>query len=110
MVGPGQRVQPAEGLGYDGITVRTKDVKEPLTTWKQFFDLGEKYSGRIIAVNSQVDVFAAALKALGYSVNTEDSTQLDEMRSSSSAGRRISSPSTRTPMRSPWGTRRPSSA
>ncbi len=53
--------------GTTGITVRTKDVKEPVTTWKQFFDLGQKYSGRIIAVNSQVDVFAAALKALGYS-------------------------------------------
>ena len=73
--------------GTTGITVRTKDVKEPVTTWKQFFDLAKEYSGRIIAVNSQVDVFAGALKALGYSVNTEDSAQLEEMRQLLSAGR-----------------------
>jgi spermidine/putrescine transport system substrate-binding protein len=66
--------------GTTGITVRTKVVTEPVTTWKQFFDLGEKYSGRIIAVNSQVDIFAGALKALGFSVNTEDTAQLEQMR------------------------------
>jgi len=66
--------------GTTGITVRSKIVTEPVNTWKAFFELAPKYSGRIIAVNSQVDVFAGALKALGYSVNTEDSAQLEEMR------------------------------
>jgi spermidine/putrescine transport system substrate-binding protein len=66
--------------GTTGITVRTKAVAEPVNTWKAFFELAPKYSGKIIAVNSQVDVFAGALKALGHSVNTEDSAQLEEMR------------------------------
>jgi spermidine/putrescine transport system substrate-binding protein len=66
--------------GTTGVTVRTKVVTEPVDTWKAFFDLAPKYSGRIIAVNSQVDVFAGALKALGYSVNTEDSAELEAMR------------------------------
>lgn len=70
----------AKDWGTTGITVRTKDVKEPVNTWKAFFDLAPQYSGRVIAVNSQVDIFGSALKALGYSLNTEDSAQLEEMR------------------------------
>jgi spermidine/putrescine transport system substrate-binding protein len=66
--------------GTTGITVRTKIVTEPVNTWKAFFDLAPKYSGRIIAVNSQGDVFAGALKALGHSLNTEDKAELDQMR------------------------------
>jgi spermidine/putrescine transport system substrate-binding protein len=77
---PNEEYSLPKDWGTTGITVRTKVVTEPVDTWKAFFDLAPKYSGRIIAVNSQVDVFAGALKALGYSVNTEDSTQLDEMR------------------------------
>ena len=77
---PTEEYSLAKDWGTTGITVRTKVVTEPVTTWKQFFELGEKYSGRIIAVNSQVDIFAGALKALGHSVNTEDTAELEEMR------------------------------
>jgi spermidine/putrescine transport system substrate-binding protein len=77
---PTEEYSLAKDWGTTGITVRTKVVTEPVKTWKQFFDLGEKYSGRIIAVNSQVDIFAGALKALGFSVNTEDTAQLEQMR------------------------------
>ena len=70
----------AKDWGTTGMTIRTKVVTEPVKTWKTFFELASKYTGRVIAVNSQIDVFSGALKALGYSVNEEDSGHLEEMR------------------------------
>ena len=54
----------------------TEDVK----TWKQFFEVAPKYSGRIVVVNSAGDVMTAPLKALGYSLNSVDPTELGEAR------------------------------
>ncbi|HEY8439364.1 MAG TPA: spermidine/putrescine ABC transporter substrate-binding protein [Candidatus Limnocylindrales bacterium] len=62
--------------GTTGIALRTKDVKEDVKTWKDFFDVAPKYSGRIVVVNSPGDVFVAPLKALGYSLNSVDPTEL----------------------------------
>lgn len=66
--------------GTTGIGVRTKIVTEPLNTWKDFFALAPKYSGRIVLVDSPGDVFTAPLKALGYSLNSTDPAQLEEVR------------------------------
>jgi spermidine/putrescine transport system substrate-binding protein len=66
--------------GTTGIALRTKDVKESVTTWKDFFDVAPKYSGRIVVVNSPGDVFVAPLKALGYSLNSVDPKELGEAR------------------------------
>jgi spermidine/putrescine-binding protein len=66
--------------GTTGIAIRSKDVTEDVRTWKDFFDLAPKYSGRIVVVNSMGDVFTAPLKALGYSVNTVDPGELGKAR------------------------------
>jgi spermidine/putrescine-binding protein len=66
--------------GTTGIALRTKDVKESVTTWKDFFEVAPKYSGRIVVVNSPGDVFVAPLKALGYSLNSVDPKELGEAR------------------------------
>jgi spermidine/putrescine transport system substrate-binding protein len=66
--------------GTTGISIRTKDVKEDVKTWKDFFDVAPKYSGRIVVVNSPGDVFVAPLKALGYSLNSVDPKELGEAR------------------------------
>jgi spermidine/putrescine-binding protein len=77
---PNDEYQLAKDWGTTGIGVRTKTVKEPLTSWKEFFALGPKYSGKIVVVNSMGDVLGPALKSLGYSLNTTDTAQLEEMR------------------------------
>ena len=64
--------------GTTGIAIRTKDVKEDVKTWKDFFDLAPKYSGRIVVVNSPGDVFVAPLKALGFSLNSVDPGELNQ--------------------------------
>jgi spermidine/putrescine-binding protein len=66
--------------GTTGIAIRSKDVKEDVRTWQDFFDLAPKYSGKIVVVNSPGDVFVAPLKALGYSVNSVDPTELGKAR------------------------------
>jgi spermidine/putrescine transport system substrate-binding protein len=66
--------------GTTGIAIRTKDVKEEVKTWKQFFEVAPKYKGRIVIVDSPGDVFVAPLKALGYSLNSTDPKELGEAR------------------------------
>ena len=63
--------------GTTGIIYRGS-VKEPVTSWKDFFDLAKgKYSGKTLVVNSPGDVFVAPLSLHGFDVNTTDSGELE---------------------------------
>jgi spermidine/putrescine-binding protein len=77
---PTDEYQVPKDWGTTGITVRTKYVKEPVKTWKQFFDVAPNYSGKIVVVDSPGDVFVAPLKALGYSLNSVDPAELEQAR------------------------------
>jgi spermidine/putrescine transport system substrate-binding protein len=77
---PTDEWQLPKDWGTTGITLRTKVVKDEVKTWKQFFDLAPKYSGKIVVVDSPDDVFVAPLKALGYSLNSADPKELEEAR------------------------------
>ena len=64
--------------GTTGIIYRGKDVKETITSWKDFFDLATtKYSGKTFVVNSPGDVFVAPLAMHGFDVNTTDKAELE---------------------------------
>jgi spermidine/putrescine transport system substrate-binding protein len=68
-------------FGTTGILYRSKLVKEPLTSWREFYDLAVgKYSGKVVLVDSALDVFPLPLKMLGYSLNSIDPAQLAEAR------------------------------
>lgn len=62
------------GIVYDKTKVDEKDLKE------QGFNifLNEKYKGDIYLYDSERDSFMMALKALGYSMNTENEQELQE--------------------------------
>lgn len=77
---PKNEYQLPKDWGTTGITVRKKIVTEEVKTWKQFFEVAPKYSGRIVIVDSPGDVFVAPLKALGYSLNSTDPKELGEAR------------------------------
>jgi spermidine/putrescine transport system substrate-binding protein len=77
---PNDEYQLPKDWGTTGIAVRTKIVKEDVKTWKQFFEVAPKYSGKIVVVDSPGDVFVAPLKALGYSLNSIDPKELGEAR------------------------------
>ena len=77
---PTDEWQLPKDWGTTGISVRTKVVKEDVSSWKQFFEVAPTYSGRIVLVDSPGDVFVAPLKALGYSLNTKVESELEEAR------------------------------
>jgi spermidine/putrescine-binding protein len=77
---PTDEWQIPKDWGTTGITLRTKVVKDEVKTWKQFFEVAPKYTGRIVIVDSPDDVFVAPLKALGYSLNSADPTELGHAR------------------------------
>jgi spermidine/putrescine transport system substrate-binding protein len=67
--------------GTTGVIYRGKKVTEPVTSWKNFFDLSKgKYSGKVFVVDSPGDVFVAPLKLHGFDVNTTDKDQLETAR------------------------------
>lgn len=77
---PNDEYQLPKDWGTTGITRRGKFVTEPVKTWKEFFEVAPKYSGKIVVVDSMGDVFTAPLKALGYSLNSVDPTELGKAR------------------------------
>ena len=58
--------------GTLGIAYRKDLVKEPITSWKQFFNPSPELQGKLLMVKSSRDVIGMALKSLGYSANSED--------------------------------------
>ena len=77
---PTDEWQLPKDWGTTGISVRTKVVKEDVSSWKKFFEVAPTYSGRIVMVDSPGDVFVAPLKALGYSLNTKVESELEAAR------------------------------
>lgn len=61
------------GIVYDKRVVDEEDLKEGWNILKN-----KKYSGNIYMYDSQRDSFMVALKALGYSMNTESKKELKE--------------------------------
>ncbi|MDD6370097.1 ABC transporter substrate-binding protein [Galactobacillus timonensis] len=62
------------GLVYNNQVVDQETIENE--GWDILHD--ERYKGRVYAYDSQRDMFMVALKALGYSMNTEDPTQIQE--------------------------------
>ena len=62
--------------GTLGILYNTRLVDEKVDSWDILFN--SKYSGQIIMENSVRDSFVPALKMPGYSINTDNTDELDE--------------------------------
>jgi spermidine/putrescine transport system substrate-binding protein len=75
---PDNRYHVPKDWGTTGIGYLTKFVEEDVTTWRQFYDLGEKYSGKYTVLDSQYEVIGSALKMLGYSYNSDDPAEVDQ--------------------------------
>lgn len=75
---PENRYHIPKDWGTTGIGYLQKFVDEDVTTWEQFFDLGEKYSGRYTVLDSQYELIGAALKRLGYSYNSASESEVDD--------------------------------
>jgi len=61
--------------GTVGIIYNKTMVKEPVDSWSILWD--EKYKGQILMLDSQRDSIGITLKKLGYSLNTQNSAELE---------------------------------
>jgi spermidine/putrescine transport system substrate-binding protein len=78
---PNNEYQLPKDFGTTGVLYRSKVVKEPLTSWQNFFDLATgPYSGKVVLVDSMGDVMAMPLKMLGKSLNSVEPADLDAAR------------------------------
>ncbi len=68
--------------GTTGIGYNTEFFEEPPDSWAYLFDpeLTAQYAGRMTMLNDEREAFAAALKYLGYSLNTTNEAELREAR------------------------------
>jgi spermidine/putrescine transport system substrate-binding protein len=70
----------AKDWGTTGFMYRTDKIRERPTTWKQFFDLMKKYSGKFTLLDSSPEVIGSIAVMMGYSYSTEDRSELNKVR------------------------------
>ena len=82
------RTQPADpksvytavkDWGTTGFMYRTDKIKERPTSWKEFVALTKKYS-KTVMVDSSPEVVGSIARMLGYSYNTDNEKELNEVR------------------------------
>jgi spermidine/putrescine transport system substrate-binding protein len=76
---PENRYHVPKDWGTTGIGYLQRFVEEDVTTWAQFFELGQKYSGRYTVLDSQFEVIGAGLKRLGYSYNSDNPDEINQV-------------------------------
>lgn len=62
--------------GTIGLIYNTETVDEEIDSWKSLFD--SKYKNEVFMFDNMRDTIGAALKTLGYSLNTTDPDELEE--------------------------------
>ncbi len=73
---PESRVSVIKDWGTTGFMYRTDKVVEFPKSWKDFWQLAEKYSRRVVVLDSPGEVIGAALKMRGYSYNSSGVAEL----------------------------------
>ena len=68
--------------GTTGIGYNSDEFDEPPDSWAYIFDpaVAGEFAGQMTMLNDSREAFSAALKYLGYSINTTDEAQLAEAR------------------------------
>jgi spermidine/putrescine transport system substrate-binding protein len=78
---PDDRYSVPKDWGTTGFTYRTDLVPEKPTSWRDFFDLAKtKYSGKVTLLDGIPEVTGSTAVMLGYSYNTDDEGELEEVR------------------------------
>ncbi len=65
--------------GAIGIAYRTDLMSEKIVSWKQFFEPHPSLSGKIGMINDSKEVIGMALKSFEYSINSENSMELEKV-------------------------------
>jgi spermidine/putrescine transport system substrate-binding protein len=78
---PNDEYQVPKDYGTTGILWRKSMLTAPPTSWREFYDqVKGEASGKTVFVDSMGDVFVFPLKMLGYSLNSDVESELEEAR------------------------------
>ncbi len=77
---PESRFSVIKDWGTTGFMYRTDKVSEFPRSWQDFWQLAEKYSGRVVVLDSPGEVIGAALKMRGNSYNASGAAELAQVR------------------------------
>jgi spermidine/putrescine transport system substrate-binding protein len=78
---PDDRFSVPKDWGTTGFVYRTDLVKERPTTWREFVDLTKgPYSGKVTILDGIPEVIGSVALMLGYSYNTEDEGELEQVK------------------------------
>jgi spermidine/putrescine transport system substrate-binding protein len=78
---PDDKWSTPKDWGTTGFVYRTDLVKERPTTWKEFHELATgPYSKKVTVLDSVLEVIGSMAMMLGYSYNTDDEGELDEVK------------------------------
>ena len=73
---PGNKHTIPYSWGTTGLIVRSDMVEEPVTSWSDMWD--QRYAGQVVGWLIPRYTLGAALKSLGYSLNSEDPDELED--------------------------------
>ena len=74
--GKGNYFVPTD-YGKYGIAVRTDLVPESITSWKDLFNLSQKYSGKVYWYDFPKDIITTGLLELGYKANDANQSHIE---------------------------------
>lgn len=72
---PGNQYSVPYMWGTTLIAYRSDKIEEPSKTWQSLWD--ERYRNRVLMVDDGFDVYAAALLANGYDINSQDPSEIE---------------------------------
>jgi spermidine/putrescine-binding protein len=78
---PETQVSVPKDWGTTGFMYREDKIEERPTSWREFWRLAGKYSGKVTVLNSAAEVIGAALKMRGHSYNSMNGEELRQARS-----------------------------
>lgn len=73
---PGNQYSVTYTWGLAGLIVRNDLVSRPITAWRDLWD--PALGGRVLVWDDKDILIGIALQSLGYSINTDSATELDE--------------------------------
>ncbi len=78
---PDDRYSIPKDWGTTGFVYRTDMVKEKPASWRDFFDLAKgELSGQVMVLDGIPEVIGSTAVMLGYSYNTDDEAELEEVK------------------------------
>ncbi len=78
---PDDKFSVPKDWGTTGFVYRSDMVKENPTSWAEFFELAKgPYSGQVMVLDGIPEVIGSAAVMLGYSYNTDDEAELDQVK------------------------------